>query len=70
MGFFVRLGLVILLVTLGALAAKPEYVLIRDCMISIELSDRAECKGPDMDHMVCTGVLITKKKNCEMLSAK
>lgn len=36
-------------------------------MISVELTETAECSGADLKHLVCTGLLLTKKADCETL---
>lgn len=70
MAILLRMAGVVVFATLLALAAKPEIQVVRDCLLSIALSDRAECHGADVEHMTCTGILVTKRKNCEMLKAK
>lgn len=70
MSFVYRIGCVVSLATLLALAAKPQIILVRDCLLSVELSDKAECHGDDFNHMSCTGILITKRKGCESIKAK
>lgn len=62
--------MVVVFAALLALAAKPQVVLVRDCLLSVALSDNAECHGDDFTHMSCTGILITKRKGCESLKVK
>ena len=44
-----------------------EVVVSRPCLTDIKITDHAECTGPDLKHMTCTGLLITYRKGCEVL---
>ncbi len=48
-------------------ATSTEIVVPRACLTKIELTEKAECSGPDLQHMTCRGLLLTKKKGCEYL---
>lgn len=55
----------------GCAAQKPikaQVVVPRDCMTSVELTDKAECHGDDVEHLHCTGFKLTKRQGCEQLS--
>lgn len=42
-----------------------EIIIPRECMISVELKDNAELRGPDREHLKLTGLLVHIKKDCE-----
>jgi hypothetical protein len=67
---FLRASFVVLLAFGMALAAKPEYVVMRDCITGVSLKADATCHGPDLENMVCSGFILTMKKNCEVLKVK
>lgn len=41
--------------------------LARHCITKVELSEKTQCKGPDLEHLSCTGIVLTKKNGCETL---
>jgi hypothetical protein len=62
-----RLLLILCLFTTGQ---NYELVYRRECLTAVALSDHAECRGPDKAHLVCTGLIVTAKLDCEILHAK
>jgi hypothetical protein len=42
-------------------------VLERGCLVSVALTEHAECSGPDLEHLNCTGLTLTKRVGCEKL---
>lgn len=61
------LALVTLLLTGCAARQKPiaaTVVIKRECMESVDLSDKSECRGPSGDSLHCTGFVLNKKVGC------
>ena len=48
-------------------ARKASFLVERECMVSIALTDKTECAGADGDHLHCTGLRLTWRKGCETL---
>ncbi len=65
------------LVLNGCAMRKPQEIRItaalvmeRACMVSVALTERTECTGPDLDHLRCTGLMLTSKTGCEKVRAR
>lgn len=48
--------------------AKSEVVIPRKCIRSTSLTDKTECRGPDMDHLLCTKTKMDLVPNCGELN--
>lgn len=52
----------LILVLLCACQKRPlvhaRTVIPRPCLVKMELTEKSECKGPDMEHMVCGNINI------------
>jgi hypothetical protein len=59
----------LLILCLFTTAQNYELQYRRECLTTIALSDHAECHGPDKQHLVCTGLIITAKADCEIFHA-
>jgi hypothetical protein len=68
----VLLGIVFVLSGCGAARHQAPrvtamVVLERGCLVSVALTEHAECSGPDLEHLNCTGLTLTKRVGCEKL---
>jgi hypothetical protein len=62
-----RFFLVVFIVSLAAAQVavqRVELVLPGRCIESMKPGKNFECKGPDKDHMLCRGIMITYKADC------
>ena len=60
----------VLILCLFATPQNYELQYRRECLTAVALSDHAECRGTDKQHLVCTGLIITAKADCETLHVK
>lgn len=51
-------------------AVGGEILIPRMCMTSIELMPNSECRGADEEHMRCTNLKLTVKKDCGLLTTR
>ncbi len=68
----VLLGIVFFLSDCGARGARAgrataSVIVERGCIVSVALTDSTECAGADLNHLRCTGLLMTWKPGCEKL---
>lgn len=62
-----RVLIALTLLLSGCAARKPvaaEVVVTRECMDSVELTDKTECRGPSGETLHCKGLLLNKKVGC------
>lgn len=51
-------------------AASLVITVPRACLIDAQLTPKTECEGPDLEHLDCKGIKLTKKKGCELATVK
>lgn len=68
-----RLMVPLLVLLCGCAARAPHstahITIPRECILSVRLSPKTRCEGPDKDHMVCVGITLTKISGCGTISA-
>ena len=42
----------------------------REGIVSVALNDHTDCKGPDINHLKCTGIVLTVKDHYETLEVQ
>ncbi len=57
----------------GCAEKKPiraQVVMERACITKVEEGKETRCTGPDMQHLSCTGIVLTYHPGCEVLQIK
>lgn len=71
MGFNFYARLVLLLLFAPQKGVEVEYVLPNECITKIEIiPGKTDCRGPAMNNLTCSHLLITYKPGCERLNVK
>ena len=48
--------------------ARAPLIVPRECLESVALTEKTQCRGADLAHLACTHIAMTKRPGCEVLS--